>query len=113
MENEPGTIINNLHSWKDLLENYIQNNYNETDSERQERKGCEELISYIGNYEGSQGELPKFFYKKPMVYNDLYFAVKSEAKSRFLSNKSYEIPIKQSKAGYNFRFTSLMAGIET
>ncbi len=96
MDNEIATFNTTPNSWKDLLESYIQNNYIQTDSDRQEKQGCEDLITYLKNDDTSQGGLPKFFFKKPMVYNDLYFAVKTEAKSRFLSNKSYEIPIKQS-----------------
>lgn len=82
-------------SWKDLLENYINTNYNESECEKQEKESYKEMMSYF-NIENESQTIPKFFFKKPMFYNDLYFSVKSEAKSRFLSNRSYDIPIKQS-----------------
>jgi serine/threonine-protein phosphatase 2A regulatory subunit B'' len=84
--------------WKDLLESYISTtNANKPNPENQEKESIEEFLDLIKQEEDPvpDSKIPKFYYKKPASYNDLYFMVKSEGKSRFLSMKSFEIPQKK------------------
>jgi hypothetical protein len=83
-------------TWKDLLESYIkENELTEQMIEEQEKKANVEFIQMIQTTENSNSNLPKFFFKKQITYNDLNYSVKLEAKSRFLQLKSYEIPSKK------------------
>lgn len=88
-----------INSWKNLLEDYLKSNNNPNQAVEQEKEANELFLEYI-NEDTSNHPIPRFYYKKPINYNDLLFAVKSEAKSRFLSMKSYEIPQKKSKSHY-------------
>ena len=86
-------------SWKDLLEDYIKTGKQKT-PEEQEKEACEQFLDIIKEDRLSKAhssEIPRFFFKKPINYNTLYFSVKQEAKTRFLSSKSMEIPEKKSK----------------
>jgi hypothetical protein len=88
-------------TWKDLLEDYIKNNeLTEQIIEEQEKKANEEFLDMIKPCETSQSNIPKFFFKKPITYSDLNYSIKLEAKSRFLSLKSFEIPSKKRKNIY-------------
>ena len=85
-------------TWKDLLEDYIkQNELTEKIIEEQEKKANEDFLDMIKPCENSQNKIPKFFFKKPVTYSDLNYSIKLEAKSRFLSLKSFEIPSKKRK----------------
>jgi len=81
------------HNWKDLLDYYIKSGKKRT-AEDQEKETTDEFFKYMEYYENKTNNIPKFYFKKPINYNDLYFNVKTEAKNRFLSMKSYELPQK-------------------
>lgn len=85
-------------TWKDLLEDFIrQHELTDQMIEEQERKANEDFIDMVRTSEKNENSLPKFFFKKAINYNDLNYTVKLEAKSRFLSLKSFEIPSKKRK----------------
>jgi hypothetical protein len=87
-------------SWRDLLTDYIKNG-KQKNPDDQEKEACEMFLNILeeenhtrlGN---SNKMIPRFFYKKPINYNTLFFNIKQEAKTRFLSIKSMEIPEKKS-----------------
>lgn len=87
-------------SWRELLSDYIKNGKQKF-PEEQEKEACELFIKIIEDENNSKmvnsnKSIPRFFFKKPINYNTLYFNVKQEAKTRFLSVKSMEIPEKKS-----------------
>ncbi len=92
-------IINKNYTWRDLLDDYVKKHYSDTKIEEQDKQSIEEFIDLV-KHDDTNNEIPKFFFKKPMNYNDLNFSVKTEAKSRFLSMKSFEIPSKKRKLLY-------------
>jgi hypothetical protein len=114
MENE----LNNskhLGNWRDLLDDFVKHNYNDKTVDEQDKRSIVDFLSLIKS-DDSVKSIPKFFFKKPMTYNDLNFSVKTEAKSRFLSMKSFEIPSKKRISfeiillnNYFIRFKRLMA----
>jgi hypothetical protein len=87
--------------WKILLENFCKENVqhagvnNEETEKQKERVVTENFINIIEQDSGKD-DIPRFYFKK-QVYNELYYNIKSEAKQRFLSVKSYEIPQKRRK----------------
>jgi hypothetical protein len=85
--------------WKLLLENYVKENNDGVNSElkekQREREVTETFIDIMEQDSISQ-QIPRFYFKKP-VYNELYYNIKSEAKQRYLSVRSYEIPQKRRK----------------
>ena len=99
-------------SWRDLLTDYIKIG-NQKGSEDQEKEACELFLNILeeensSKLTNSNKNIPKFFFKKPINYNTLYFNVKQEAKTRFLSVKSMEIPEKKSKLILKRRFKGIM-----
>jgi len=89
----------NGSSWKDLLRIY-KNNGEQKTAEEQEYEACNKFMDIINEEKGTQPTIPRFYFKKPMNFNDLYFNVKNEAKTRFLSARSMEIPEKKRKKLY-------------
>jgi len=85
----------NGSSWKDLLRIYSKNGIQKS-AEEQEYEACNKFMEILNEEKGKQTTIPKFYFKKPMNFNDLYFNVKNEAKTRFLSARSNEIPEKKS-----------------
>lgn len=88
-------------SWRDLLTDYIKNGKQKS-PEEQEKEACEMFLNILeeennNKLVNSNKTIPRFFYKKPINYNTLFFNIKQEAKTRFLSVKSMEIPEKKSK----------------
>ena len=85
-------------NWKDLLDSYSKNS-KKLSAEESELETTKTFLDYMEyeNRENSANSIPKFYYKKPINYNDLYFNVKTEAKNRFLTMKSYELPQKNRK----------------
>lgn len=81
-------------NWQDLLKSYIEKHPPKS-IEEQEKEACDLFLEYMKEDESSK--IPKFFYKKPMSYNDLYYSVKVEAKTRHLGLKQMEIPEKSGK----------------
>ncbi len=80
-------------NWKDLLDNFIKSE-NKKIPEEQEKETTDLFFEYMDYNDNKGNTIPKFYFKKPINYNDLYFNVKTEAKNRFLSMKSYELPQK-------------------
>lgn len=91
-------------NWKTLLEAYTKSNSKTKTSEEQEVETTNLFFNYMEYDNNNPNNIPKFYYKKPINYNDLYFNVKTEAKNRFLSMKSYELPQKLRK---NYFFCKL------
>jgi hypothetical protein len=86
-------------SWKDCLVNCIKEG-KQKPVEEQEKEACELFMDILEQDKAQKNKftnIPRFFFKKPINYNTLYFNVKQEAKTRFLSIKSMEIPEKKSK----------------
>ncbi len=81
-------------NWKYLLEDYLKIDSIKKPAEQQEEETTKSFFEYMNYNESKGSNIPKFYYKKPINYNDLYFNVKTEAKNRFLSMKSYELPQK-------------------
>lgn len=90
------------YTWKDMLSFYIENNKSSKDSmynfteEEKENEIFKDFMSYIEDnnitINNTTKSIPKFFYRNPLIYNELQLAVKSEAKHRFLINISNDIP---------------------
>jgi len=78
----------NGSSWKDLLRIY-KNNGEQKTAEEQEYEACNKFMDIINEEKGTQPTIPRF-----------YFNVKNEAKTRFLSARSMEIPEKKRKKLY-------------
>ena len=88
-------------NWRSLLEDYTKiSDPNKKSPEIQEEETTKMFFDHMYYNENKQSNIPKFYYKKPINYNDLYFNVKTEAKNRFLSLKSYELPQKTRKIVY-------------
>ena len=92
-------------SWRDLLSDYIKTGKQKY-PEEQEKEACDLFLNILdeenqSKMTSSNKTIPRFFFKKPINYNTLYFNVKQEAKTRFLSVKSMEIPEKKSTNYFN------------
>lgn len=90
---------NQEKGWKELLETYsTENTSNRETLDKEEKESIKEFLEYIKpqDEEAKAIGVPKFYFKKYINYNDLYFNLKTEAKSRFIQRKSYEIPPKKS-----------------
>ena len=83
-------------NWKDLLEDFMKK-AKKSPIDDQEKQTTDLFFEYLDYNENKEKTIPKFYYKKPINYNDLYFNIKTEAKNRFLSMKSYELPQKNRK----------------
>ena len=88
-------------SWRDLLQDYNKCG-KQKNPEEQEKEACDLFLKILDDETQGKGPnsnklIPRFFFKKPINYNTLYFNIKQEAKTRFLSVKSMEIPEKKSK----------------
>jgi hypothetical protein len=95
-------------SWRDLLTDYIRSG-KQKGPEEQEKEACDLFLNLLeednqNKLANANKNIPRFFFKKPINYNALYFNIKQEAKTRFLSVKSMEIPEKKSKKLINKRF---------
>lgn len=86
--------LDNGSSWKDLLREYSRNGVQKA-PEEQEYEACNKFMEIVNEEKQKESKIPRFYYKKPMSFDNLYFAVKNEAKTRFLSTKSMEIPEKK------------------
>ena len=91
----------NACNWKEMMNLYIIDNKDNPKStlniseEDKEKTIFNEFINYLYpkkeenndlNNNNSSKEVPKFFFRNPLVFNELQLAVKSEAKHRFLIN---------------------------
>lgn len=85
------------YNWKSSLEDYTKSDLRKKSPEELEEETTKLFFDYMDYNNNKSSNIPKFYYKKPINYNDLYFNVKTEAKNRFLSMKSYELPQKTRK----------------
>lgn len=83
-------------TWKERMQDYIDSQkISQQTSEEKEREVHRLFREYMANEEENRGNvIEKFYYKNPLVLNELQLAVKSEAKQRFLITISAEIPDK-------------------
>lgn len=97
--------INQKITWKEMLETYISeekqkgNKNIEKSTEDKEREIYNDVMEYLELNQQDikpkqQKTIPKFYYKNPLIINDIQLAIKSEAKQRFLMTYSNEIPEK-------------------
>lgn len=92
-------------NWKEMMENFIQDeisngNFNLKKSYHdKEKETFSEFYDYLSDSYKKESlndkSFPKFFFKNPLVFNELQVAVKSESKQRFLANVANEIPEKK------------------
>lgn len=99
-------------NWKDLLDSYSKNGKKLT-PEESEVETTRTFLDYMDYEKKGNSTLPKFYYKKPINYNDLYFNIKTEAKNRFLTMKSYELPQKNRKEEKLFNKKNSIITIKT
>ena len=84
--------------WMDLLKNYIKDGKRKTAKEQEEETTqiFLDILDADQNKKGnSNPKIPRFFYKKPTNFSDIYLSVKAEAKQKFLILKSYDLPNKK------------------
>jgi hypothetical protein len=85
-------------NWKDLLDSYSKSSKKpRLTPEESELETTKQFLEFMEYEKKGNSIIPKFYYKKPINYNDLYFNLKTEAKNRFLTMKSYELPQKNRK----------------
>ena len=84
--------------WMDLLKNYIKNGQRPTKL-KQEEETTKLFIEILDDDKKKKDpgnkNIPRFFYKKPTNFSDIYLSVKAEAKQKFLILKSYDLPNKK------------------
>lgn len=91
------------NNWKEMLEYYIQDEMSQQNPNlkksynEKEKETFEEFYNYLklSSESNNDSEIPKFFFKNPLVFNELQIQVKSEAKHRYLANIANEIPDKK------------------
>ena len=84
--------------WMDLLKNYIKEGKRPSKLE-QEEETTKIFLDIIDEDQKKKDpgniNIPRFFYKKPTNFSDIYLSVKAEAKQKFLILKSYDLPNKK------------------
>ena len=84
--------------WMDLLKNYIKEGKRPSKLE-QEEETTKIFLDMIDEDQKKKDpgniNIPRFFYKKPTNFSDIYLSVKAEAKQKFLILKSYDLPNKK------------------
>ena len=97
-ENTNNNNPNNQNSWTTLLQNYISKGKQKSLKE-QEEEATDIFINILEEEkkqnEKNDGPIPRFFFKKPTNFSDIYLSVKTEAKQKFLILKSYDLPQKK------------------
>ena len=86
-------------SWTNLLEDYIKKGKQKTKEQQEEevtRLFMKNLEEEKKEEEAKKSKIPRFFFKKPTNFSDIYLSVRSEAKQKFLYLKQYEHPQKES-----------------
>ena len=81
--------------WMDLLRRYISTAPKK--SQKQQEEETTKLFLDILKEDKMEKEknkpaIPRFFFKKPTNFSDIYLSVKAEAKQKFLILKSYDLP---------------------
>jgi hypothetical protein len=95
-ENQPQSQGDqNPKGWMDLLRRYISKAPKK--SQKQQEEETTKLFLDIlkedkKEKESKQSPIPRFFFKKPTNFSDIYLSVKAEAKQKFLILKSYDLP---------------------
>ena len=83
--------------WMDLLKNYIKEGKRPTKLEQEEettKMFLDILDEDLKKKDPGNPNIPRFFYKKPTNFSDIFLSVKAEAKQKFLILKSYDLPTK-------------------
>ena len=84
--------------WMDLLKNYIKEGKRPTKL-KQEEETTKIFLDILDEDQKKKDpgniNIPRFFYKKPTNFTDIYLSVKAEAKQKFLILKSYDLPNKK------------------
>ena len=86
-------------SWTNLLEDYIKKGKQKTKEQQEEevtRLFMKNLEEEKKSEDATKSKIPRFFFKKPTNFSDIYLSVRSEAKQKFLYLKQYEHPQKES-----------------
>ena len=88
----------NPKGWMDLLRRYISKAPKK--SQKQQEEETTKLFLDIlkedkKEKEQSKSAIPRFFFKNPTNFSDIYLSVKAEAKQKFLILKSYDLPQKK------------------
>ena len=85
-------------SWTTLLQNYVSKGKQKPLKEQEEETTqlfMDILDEDAKKNEEENSEIPRFFFKKPTNFSDIYLSVKTEAKQKFLILKSYDLPQKK------------------
>ncbi len=85
-------------SWTTLLQNYVSKGKQKPMKEQEEETTqlfMDILDEDAKKNEEENSEIPRFFFKKPTNFSDIYLSVKTEAKQKFLILKSYDLPQKK------------------
>ena len=85
----------NPKGWMDLLRRYISKAPKKSQKEQEEETTkifLDILREDKKKEENDQPKIPRFFFKKPTNFSDIYLSVKAEAKQKFLILKSYDLP---------------------
>ncbi|MCQ2820314.1 MAG: hypothetical protein MJ252_23860 [archaeon] len=80
-----------IGGWDDMLAEYISHKKIKSQKDQEEEVTKLFLKDYPSN-DSSEEIIPKFFFKKPTSYTDLYLSVRSEAKQKFLILKANNLP---------------------
>ena len=95
-ENQPQSQGDqNPKGWMDLLRRYISKapKKNQKQQEEETTKLFLDILKEDKKEkESKQSPIPRFFFKKPTNFSDIYLSVKAEAKQKFLILKSYDLP---------------------
>ena len=94
-ENQIQNADQNPKGWMDLLKRYISKAPKK--SQKQQEEETTKLFLDIlredkQKEENQKSKIPRFFFKKPTNFSDIYLSVKAEAKQKFLILKSYDLP---------------------
>ncbi len=85
----------NPKGWMDLLRRYISKAPKKSQKEQEEETTkifLDILREDKKKEENEKTKIPRFFFKKPTNFSDIYLSVKAEAKQKFLILKSYDLP---------------------
>ena len=96
--NQNGTEQPQKKGWMDLLKNYIKDGKRPTKLAQEEETTklfLDILDDDLKKKDPGNPNIPRFFYKKPTNFSDIYLSVKAEAKQKFLILKSYDLPNKK------------------
>ena len=89
------TSDQNPKGWMDLLRRYISKAPKKSQKEQEEETTkifLDILREDKKKEESEKQKIPRFFFKKPTNFSDIYLSVKAEAKQKFLILKSYDLP---------------------